>query len=79
VLEFLAGLLVGFANDLLLVQYYLALMDLREWQASAYALIITLFTVGILGGIVITKSFFMLAGYAVGTAVGTYVGVKGKK
>jgi uncharacterized membrane protein YfcA len=69
-------MLVGIMQDLLLtLQQRMVYMSRPVW-ASLLTILITAVAILVIDQFIETKNYYLLAGYILGTAVGTYVGMK---
>jgi hypothetical protein len=67
---------LGMVQDVLIAKYYIFVSHRRAFSASVLAFIITALTVLVLENIITSNQAWPLLSYAVGTAVGTFWGVR---
>jgi hypothetical protein len=69
---------LGVVADIFIALYYMALSERRAFRASLYAVIIPLFTFGVIERALTTHNIMCIVGFVVGNGIGTYIVVKGK-
>ena len=75
----LAYVSLGILADIFIARYYMALSARRAWLASLYAVIIPLFTFGVIERAMTTHDLRCVIGFVLGNSVGTYIAVKRAK
>jgi len=70
-----AYFLVGVVLDAIITIYYRAISSRRVWRASILAFVITATTVLLIENIVISHNPILILAYALGTSVGTWIGM----
>jgi len=68
--------LLGVVQDVIIARYYICVSRREAFRASIWAFLITALTVWVIGSVVVSNSVILILCYAVGTAVGTGIGVK---
>lgn len=68
----------GLIQDLLIVRYYLALTSRRLVLAPVLGALITVLTVGVYEGLITSRTPLLIAGYGLGTGLGTFLGLLAK-
>ena len=69
---------LGVVADIFIALYYMALSERRAFRASLYAVIIPLFTFGVIERALTTHDVTCIIGFVIGNGIGTYIAVKGK-
>ena len=69
---------LGVVADIFIALYYMALSERRAFRASLYAVIIPLFTFGVIERALTTHDLKCIVGFVVGNGIGTFLAVKGK-
>jgi len=69
---------LGVVADIFIALYYMALSERRAFRASLYAVIIPLFTFGVIERALATHDVTCIIGFVIGNGIGTYIAVKGK-
>jgi len=69
---------LGIVADIFIALYYMALSERRAFRASLYAVIIPLFTFGVIERALTTHDPKCIAGFVIGNGIGTYIAVKGQ-
>jgi len=69
-------LALGVVADIFIALYYMALSDRRAFEASLYAMIIPLFTFGVIERALTTHDLTCIVGFVVGNGIGTYWAVR---
>jgi len=75
----LAYVSLGILSDVLIAWYYMALSGRRAFRASALALVIPLFTFGVIERALATHDWKCIGGFVIGNALGTYWAVSKSK
>jgi hypothetical protein len=75
----LAYVSLGILADIFIARYYMALSARRAWLASLYAVIIPLFTFGVIERAMTTRDWKCVVGFVIGNGAGTYWAVKRAK
>jgi hypothetical protein len=76
VATFLVYVGLGILMDFILTKYYQSISDGRAFRASGYAAVITAFSFYVIDKFVTTGNVWLLAGYCLGNAAGTFIGMK---
>ena len=66
---------IGVAADIFIALYYMALSERRAFRASLYAVIIPLFTFGVIERALTTHNILCIVGFVFGNGIGTYLAV----
>lgn len=77
-LTLLIYVILGVIADVFIALYYRALSERRACRASAYAVIIPLFTFGVIERALTTRDWKCVIGFVAGNGIGTYLAVKRK-
>jgi hypothetical protein len=77
-LTLLIYVVLGVVADVFIALYYIALSERRAFRASLYAVIIPLFTFGVMERALTTHDLKCIVGFVVGNGIGTFLAVKGK-
>ena len=75
----LAYTALGILSDILVAWYYMALSARRAFRASALAVLIPLFTFGVIERALATHDLTCIVGFVVGNGIGTFIAVKRSK
>jgi positive regulator of sigma E activity len=67
---------LGVVADIFIALYYMALSERRAFRASLYAVIIPLFTFGVIERALTTHDLKCIVGFVVGNGIGTYWAVR---
>jgi len=67
---------LGIVADIFIALYYMALSERRAFRASLYAVIIPLFTFGVIERALATHDLKCIVGFVVGNGIGTYLVVR---
>jgi len=67
---------LGVVADVFIALYYMALSERRAFRASLYAVIIPLFTFGVIERALATHDMTCIVGFVVGNGIGTYWAVR---
>jgi hypothetical protein len=67
---------LGVIADIFIALYYMALSGRRALSASLYAVIIPLFTFGVIERALATHDVTCIIGFVVGNGIGTYLAVR---
>ena len=78
-LTLLAYVILGIIADVLIARYYLALSDRLALSAAIYALLIPLFTFGVIERAMTTHDPRCVIGFVIGNSLGTFWAVKRAK
>jgi len=66
---------MGIAADFLITRYYVAVYTKQRLAASALAAAITLLTIYVFDQIITSNSMLLMAAWALGNSIGTYIGI----
>jgi positive regulator of sigma E activity len=67
---------LGVVADIFIALYYMALSERRAFRASLYAVIIPLFTFGVIERALTTHNVTCIVGFVIGNGIGTYFVVR---
>jgi hypothetical protein len=67
---------LGVIADIFIARYYMALSARRALSASLYAIVIPLFTFGVIERALTTHDLTCIIGFVVGNGIGTFWAVK---
>ena len=67
---------LGIVADIFIAWYYLALSERRAFRASVLAVLIPLFTFGVIERALATHDMTCIVGFVVGNGIGTYWAVR---
>jgi len=70
---------LGVVADIFIALYYMALSDRRAFRASLYAIIIPLFTFGVIERALTTHDLKCIVGFVIGNGIGTYLVVRNRR
>ena len=70
---------LGVIADVFIAWYYLALSERRAFRASVLAVLIPLFTFGVIERALATHDMTCIVGFVMGNGIGTYWAVRRKR
>jgi len=70
---------LGVVADIFIALYYMALSERRAFRASLYAIIIPLFTFGVIERALTTHDLKCIVGFVAGNGIGTYWAVRHRR
>ena len=77
--DFVVYFVIGLLTDWMVTVETRAVIDRRPWRAAGYTLVLTVVSLAVLDRYIEGRSWLLIAGYAVGNAMGTWLGVENEK
>jgi uncharacterized membrane protein YhhN len=77
--DFIIYFIIGLLTDWLVTIQTLTVVKRQPWRSAAYTLVLTVVSLAVLDRYIEGRSWLLIAGYAVGNAFGTFLGVVEKK